>query len=101
MMQILELNLKSIDEKLAAQDLRIKFTKEAKTFLVDNGFDPKYGARPLLRTLQRELEDPLAEYILENRFPPKTEITADFDKEKDKMVFKASKPRAGKKCDIE
>ena len=98
MMKILELNLKDIEEKLAAQDLKIKFTAEAKTFLVDIGFDPKYGARPLLRALQRELEDPLAEYILENQYPPKTEITAAVDKAKNKLTFTASKPKGGKKC---
>ena len=98
MQKILDLNLKDIEAKLASQELKIKFTKEAKAFLVDNGFDPKYGARPLLRTLQRDLEDPLAEYILTNQHPPKTEITADYDKEKDKMSFSANKPRTGKKC---
>ncbi len=96
MLKILELNLANIQEKLAEQELKIKFTVNAKQFLLDNGFDPKYGARPLLRTLQRELEEPLAEFILKNQYPPKTEITADIDKEKNKITFKATKPRAPK-----
>jgi ATP-dependent Clp protease ATP-binding subunit ClpC len=100
MLKILEVNLKEIENKLEAQDLKIKFTKEAKEFLVNAGFDPKYGARSLLRTLQRELEDPLAEFILQNQYPPKTEIKVDFDKEKSKITFSASKARASKKCNL-
>ncbi|MDR1123512.1 MAG: ATP-dependent Clp protease ATP-binding subunit [Elusimicrobiota bacterium] len=100
MFKILELNLKDIQEKLEAQNLKIKFSEAAKNFLVENGFDPKYGARPLLRTLQRGLEDPLAEYILEGRYPPRTEITADYDKENNKLVFKSGKPKGGRKCAV-
>jgi ATP-dependent Clp protease ATP-binding subunit ClpC len=100
MLKILELNLKDIQEKLEAQNLKIKFSEEAKSFLVENGFDPKYGARPLLRTLQRELEDPLAEFILQNQYPSKTEIKVNFDEEKNKIFFSASKPRVGKKCNL-
>lgn len=100
MFKILDLSLADIDEKLEAQQLKIKFTDQVKEFLVTTGFDPKYGARPLLRTLQRELEDPLAEFILMNHFPQKTEISADLDKEKSKITFTASKPRGTKKCSI-
>lgn len=96
MLKILELNLADIQEKLSQQQFKIKFTANAKEFLLESGFDPKYGARPLLRTLQRELEDPLAEFILKNQYPPKTEITADFDKEKKQISFKAAKHRAAR-----
>ena len=72
-------------------NLKIKFTAQVKDFLVKTGFDPKYGARPLLRTIRRELEDPLAEFILENQPAEKSEIIADFDKEKDKIVFSIQK----------
>lgn len=96
MLKILELNLADIQEKLSQQQFKIKFTINAKEFLLENGFDPKYGARPLLRTLQRELEDPLAEFILKNQYPPKTEITADLDKEKKRISFKAARPRAAR-----
>ncbi|MDR0645554.1 MAG: ATP-dependent Clp protease ATP-binding subunit [Elusimicrobiota bacterium] len=100
MLKILDLNLQDIESKLEAQSLKIKFSDEAKKFLIDSGFDPKYGARPLLRALQRELEDPLAEFILQNQYPPKTEIKADFNKEKNKIVFSASKHKSGKKGNV-
>ena len=85
--QILDLALKDVDEKLMDKELSIKLTKNAKNFLVEKGFDVKYGARPLLRTLQRELEDPLAENILINRYPAHTEIVVDFDKTAGKLTF--------------
>ncbi len=85
--QILDLALKGVDEKLQDKELSIKLTKNAKNFLVEKGFDVKYGARPLLRTLQRELEDPLAENILINRYPAHTEIVVDFDKTAGKLTF--------------
>lgn len=100
MAQILDLGLEDIQEKLEGQQLKIKLTQKTKDYLIERGFDPKYGARPLLRTLQRELEDPLAEYILINQYPPRTEITADMDKEGKKITFSASKPRGSKKCSL-
>jgi ATP-dependent Clp protease ATP-binding subunit ClpC len=98
MAKILDLGISEIEEKLSAQQLKIKLTDKAKDYLVDRGFDPKYGARPLLRTLQRDLEDPLAEFILVSQYPPNTSITADYDEEKKKIVFSASKPRGARKC---
>lgn len=91
-LSILDLNLENISKKLVAQDLKIKYTKEAKAFLAKNGYEPKYGARPLLRTLQRELEDPLAEFILVGQYPQGTTISVDFDETKQKLTFKAQKP---------
>ncbi len=97
MHKILDINLKDIEKKLAAHNLKIKFTASVKDFLVKTGFDPKYGARPLLRTIRRELEDPLAEYILENQLGDKSEVVADYDKAKDKIVFSISKSKSAKK----
>ena len=91
-LSILDLNLENISKKLVAQDLKIKYTKSAKEYLAKNGYEPKYGARPLLRTLQRELEDPLAEFILVGQYPQGTTISVDFDETKQKLTFKAQKP---------
>ena len=97
MFKILDLGITEIEDKLSGQQLKLALTQKAKDFLVERGFDPKYGARPLLRTLQRELENPLAEFILMNQYPPRTEITADADEQTKKIIFSASKPRGGKK----
>ncbi|MBO5012153.1 MAG: AAA family ATPase, partial [Elusimicrobiaceae bacterium] len=85
--QILDLALEDVDDKLAEKELEIELTPAAKEFLVDKGFDVKFGARPLLRTLQRELEDPLAENILVNRYPAGAKIIVDCDKEAGKLTF--------------
>ena len=52
-------------------------TKEAKQFLVDTGYDPAFGARPLKRAIQRHIEDPLALEILEGRFAEGDRILID------------------------
>ena len=85
--QILDLALKEVDEKLAEKELTLQLTPEAKDFLVEKGFDVKFGARPLLRTLQRELEDPLAENILINRYPAGAQIIVHLDKDAGKLTF--------------
>ena len=86
--KILDLALKDVDDKLAEKELTLQLTPAAKEFLIERGFDAKYGARPLLRTLQRELEDPLAENILVSRYAPGTAIRADLDKSSNKLTFK-------------
>ncbi len=85
--QILDLALKEVDEKLAEKELSLQLTPEAKEFLVEKGFDVKFGARPLLRTLQRELEDSLAENILINRYPAGAQIIVHLDKDAGKLTF--------------
>lgn len=94
---ILDLALQDVGEKLADKELSLELTPAAKEFLVEKGFDVKFGARPLLRTLQRELEDPLAEHILVNRYTAGAKIMVDLDKESNKLVFAKSKSKAGNK----
>lgn len=89
--QILDLALQEVSEKLADKELTLELTPAAKDFLVEKGFDIKFGARPLLRTIQRELEDPLAEHILVNRYPAGVKIIVDLDKEAQKLIFARSK----------
>ena len=93
--QILDLALEDVDDKLANKELELELTDSAKNYLIERGFDAKYGARPLLRTLQRELEDPLAENILTSRYAPGTVIRVDLNKDTQKLTFSnaASKPK--------
>ncbi len=62
--KIIELELAGVQERLAEQKITFNLTPEAKEFLIDKGFDPVFGARPLKRTIQRYVEDPLAEEII-------------------------------------
>ncbi len=66
--EIVELELNEVKERLAEQDVSIDVDQKASKFLIEKGFDPLYGARPLRRTIQRFLEDPLAEEILKGNF---------------------------------
>jgi ATP-dependent Clp protease ATP-binding subunit ClpB len=66
--EIVELQTKFVQDRLASRGFQLELTPEAKEFLADAGFDPEYGARPLRRAIQRELQDPLALDILSGRF---------------------------------
>lgn len=92
---ILDVALKKVDYKLADRQLSIRLSQPAKDYLVEKGFDAKFGARPLLRTIQRELEDPLAEFILVNRPKAGAHIKVDFDTTAGKLTFATA--AAGKK----
>ena len=76
-----------MDAKLALRQLTLQLTDAAKDFLISQGFDEKYGARPLLRTVQRLLEDPLAENILVQQYPAGSQIIVDLNKEENKLSF--------------
>ena len=64
MKEIVELELEKVSKRLAEQEYSFEFTDEAKEFLIEHGYDEKYGARPLRRAVERYLEDNLAEAIL-------------------------------------
>jgi len=65
---IIEIELSEVKQRLKEQGVLIELDKAAKTLLIEKGFDPLFGARPLNRTIQRFLEDPLAEEIISKRF---------------------------------
>ena len=64
MTQIVDVLLGNFMARLDLLDVRVRVSKDARTFLVEHGFDPALGARPLKRAIQRYLEDPLSELIL-------------------------------------
>jgi ATP-dependent Clp protease ATP-binding subunit ClpC len=67
-MQIINLTLKEVVEKLNEKNIEFQLTDGAKKFLVEQGFDPLYGARPLKRAIQKHLEDPIADELLKGTF---------------------------------
>ncbi|HEX8119944.1 MAG TPA: NDP-hexose 4-ketoreductase, partial [Solirubrobacteraceae bacterium] len=62
--QIIDLLLLRIRESMAERELQLELSEEAKDLLVDKGWDPAMGARPLRRAIQRYIEDPLADFVL-------------------------------------
>ncbi|MDZ7376551.1 MAG: ATP-dependent Clp protease ATP-binding subunit, partial [candidate division KSB1 bacterium] len=68
MVKIVDIVVEEMLEKVADRDIQIQLTKGAKEFIAEKGFDPVFGARPLKRTIQRYIEDPIAEEILRGNF---------------------------------
>jgi ATP-dependent Clp protease ATP-binding subunit ClpB len=68
LIQIVDIQLRHLDELLAARRLKLDVTPEAREFLALQGYDPVYGARPLKRVIQRELQNPIALEVLEGNF---------------------------------
>jgi ATP-dependent Clp protease ATP-binding subunit ClpB len=66
--RIVDIQLRGLSARLAARNMRLELTDKARNLLVDDGYDPAYGARPLKRTIQRKLLDPLALQILQGVF---------------------------------
>jgi ATP-dependent Clp protease ATP-binding subunit ClpC len=69
MKQIVTILLSQFSARLKTQDISLELTQEASDLLIDKGFDPTLGARPLKRAIQRLLEDPFAEFILRGQIP--------------------------------
>lgn len=68
--QIVEIQLRRLQNLLEERGYRLEVTKEAKAYLAEVGYDPDFGARPLKRAIQRELQDPLALHLLSGEFKP-------------------------------
>jgi ATP-dependent Clp protease ATP-binding subunit ClpC len=75
--EICDLMTGRIKAQLIEQQIELVVTPEAKDYLVQEGFDPTYGARPLRRTIQNLVEDPLAEGMLQGKFYPGSRIVVD------------------------
>lgn len=86
-MQIINIELKDLIENLHQNKMEIVLDETAKEFLVTKGFDPKYGARPLKRAIQKYVEDPLAEEILKGTFKQGSKIIAKHAEGQDELYF--------------
>ncbi len=71
---IIDLNMRRLREQMALHSVTIELTDDAKELLVDKGYDPAMGARPLRRAIQRLIEDPLADYVLGRAIEPGSTI---------------------------
>ena len=76
---------------MQALGYRVELTEAAKDFVADKGYDPKYGARPLNRAIQKYIEDPIAEEILKAQVVHGDVITADYEEGKEELTFAVSK----------
>ncbi|NCC17611.1 MAG: ATP-dependent Clp protease ATP-binding subunit [Bacteroidia bacterium] len=83
--KIIEIELNKLSKRLSSLDYNIEFTQELKEFIVEKGIDQQFGARPLKREIQRRVEDPLSEAILENQAKEKKNIKVTVKKDKTKI----------------
>jgi ATP-dependent Clp protease ATP-binding subunit ClpB len=87
---IVEIQLRGLRRRLADRDLKLEVTPSAMDFLAEQGYDPVYGARPLKRTIQRTLQDPLAMRILQGEFREGDTILVDVRESELQLIRVAS-----------
>ncbi len=76
---IIDIQLKRVVKRLLKQGITIEFSDEARGFIVEEGYDPAYGVRPLKRAIQKHLSDPLSLAILDVIFAEGDRIIAELD----------------------
>ena len=86
---IVDLQMEEVKERLNERGLDVELTSEARDWLVNAGFDPDFGARPLQRALQKHVESPLSVNLLEGEFSAGDTIIVDVDQEEDKLIFRS------------
>jgi len=83
---IVNIMMDRVNKRIAERNIHVKLTEAARQFLVEEGYDSEYGARPMRRTIQRYIEDPLSQLIIEGN-SPEGELEADLDEDKKKLTF--------------
>jgi ATP-dependent Clp protease ATP-binding subunit ClpB len=91
--RIVSLLLKNVEKLLVERRITLELTPAAQELLLHEGYDPAYGARPLRRTIQRLIQDPLALQILKGSVLPGDHVRVDRDGQKDAMQFDRVKPK--------
>lgn len=94
--KIIDIELAHLFGRVTGLGYTIKITEAAKDYIVEKGYDPNYGARPLKRAIQKYLEDPMAEEIIKSNLAEGDEIEVDYNKEKDEIIVSTHKPKAKK-----
>ncbi|MCG2615013.1 ATP-dependent Clp protease ATP-binding subunit [Terrimonas sp. NA20] len=95
---IIDILMKGVMKRLANLGFSLSLTEEAKSFIADKGYDSAFGARPLHRAIQKYLEDPLAEEILNMNVKAGDILEADLDKETSKLKFSFKKAETKSKA---
>jgi len=91
LLQVLSILLEEVAERVRAQGMTLSFSPRARAFLIDNGTDPRYGARPLKRAIRRFVENPLADLILSGRMEPSAHITCGYRTRHGRLSFNVKK----------
>jgi ATP-dependent Clp protease ATP-binding subunit ClpB len=94
LLRVIDIQTARLGHLLKARDLSLELTPGLRARLAEIGYDPEYGARPLKRTLQRMVMDPLALRVLEGGFEPGSRIRADWDEKAGGVTFASGAPDA-------
>jgi len=89
--KIIDISAERLFKRIRDMGINIEILKRAKDFLVDKGYDPQFGARPLRRALQRYVEEPLAEEMLKGKFGEGSTVKIKFDKKNEALLFEEAK----------
>jgi ATP-dependent Clp protease ATP-binding subunit ClpC len=95
--KIISLEVDKLKNRVKDLEYELELSEEALNVIVDNGFDPQYGARPLKRAIQRYVEDVLTEEIITNNPEKGSKLLLDYNKEDDKMFVSIKKNTKKKK----
>lgn len=93
---IIDIELKKLYKRISDLGYNLTLSKEAKEYIADKGFDKQFGARPLNRAIQKYIEDPLAEGIINSDVSEGDDILLEYDKANDKIEVKVTKPKKKK-----
>jgi len=86
---IVEIQVRKLQARLSERRIELLLTDKAKEWIAKAGFDPAYGARPLKRVIQKEIQDRLALKLLEGKFKEGDRVTVDVDSKKGELTFKS------------
>src|SRR5690606_14184664 len=85
--KIIDISMKGVLKRVENLGYKLELSEATKTFLAEKGYDQQFGARPLHRAIQKYLEDPLAEEILNTNVKPGDLLIVELDKDNDKLTF--------------
>ena len=91
--RILDIQLRELEDRLSEQGLTLLLKGKARDYMIEHGYDPSMGARPMRRLIQREIEDPLAALLLSGKRGDSNQVVINCDGEKLSVRFKATRPR--------
>ena len=86
---IVGIQMKKLQDRLLERKIQLNLSDKAKEWIAKEGFDPAYGARPLKRVIQKEIQDKLALKLLEGKFKEGDTVTADLDSRKGELIFRS------------
>lgn len=99
--KIIDVEMEGFVKRLEANGYKLKINREAKDYIAEKGYDSNFGARPLKRAIQKYLEDPLAEEIVNANLEAGDTINVTYDKTKDELKLKISKSKGKKEAEEE